>query len=146
MARTCKEYSVADFTEVAHYQTNAYPTAAAFSPDGKYVAAGMDGVYDNDVVLAEEGYGDNVYAVDYTDYQTPGPITPAHGLAFSADGKTLYALSFDDTVSPHVVALYVLPGASAPIVTPPPPVVVPPVVAPPVVSNPHGWRRQADRP
>ena len=28
----------------------------------------MDGVYDNDVDLAEEGYGDNVYAVDYTDY------------------------------------------------------------------------------
>jgi hypothetical protein len=79
-------------TSSALYPTSAYSTAVAVSPDGKYVAAGIStGI----------GYGTNVYVFpngDTTPLQTwsigPG-IVEAHSLAFSPDGRRLFALTTD---------------------------------------------------
>jgi hypothetical protein len=129
------EYATADFSPVATYVTNAYPTAAAFSPDGNYLAAGMDGQYKDDVAVFHHTPGDTtkVYSADYADDQTAEPTTPPHGVAFSADSTQLYALADDTSVSPAEIYLLTLPVSSAPTYPPPPPV-VPPVVVPPVVQ------------
>ena len=82
-----------DFSAIATYSANPYPSAAAFSPDGNYLAGGMDGVYDDDVAMFHHTDGSTVYSLDYTDSQTAGPVTPRHGLAFSADSTQLFALA-----------------------------------------------------
>jgi hypothetical protein len=138
------EYSTTDFSAVATYATNPYPTAAAFSPNGSLLAAGMNGLYQNDVALFHHTASNTsaVFSLDYTDSDTAEPTTPPHGLAFSADSSQLYSLAEDSSSSPATIWLVTLgtdgPPTFPPVSPPPPPVSPPPVSpppAPPVMST-----------
>ena len=105
------EYSLADFSELASYPTNPYPTAVAFTTDGSLLAAGMDGLYKNDVALFHHTSNDHsqVSAQDLTNASTAYPTTVVHGLAFGPGETTLYDVAADPTTSQ--VWLYSLAGS-----------------------------------
>ncbi|BEP14571.1 hypothetical protein acdb102_28820 [Acidothermaceae bacterium B102] len=130
---THQEFSTVDFSGVATYTSGTYPTAAAFSPDGNYLAAGMNGIYWDDVAVFNHGDGSKVYSFDNSDGGS-GPTTPPRGLAFSADSTQLYALAYNTNITPNELYLVTLPVSSAPTFPP----VDPPPVAPPVVTPPTG--------
>ncbi len=77
-------------------KTNSFPTAAAVSPDGRYLA-----ILNNGYGTEESGYRQSIAVLDLTsnavaDFPDPRLGQHAHqtyflGLAFSADGKKLYA-------------------------------------------------------
>jgi sugar lactone lactonase YvrE len=85
------KYSTANLTQVGDYPSNSYPNAIAIAPDGT-VAAGVSGWYNPDIY---------VYHADKTaplnEYEFGGPTwnLVARGLAWSAKGSTLYAVTQD---------------------------------------------------
>jgi hypothetical protein len=119
-----REYAIADFTASGTYPAGTPVTSAAYSPDGNYVGAGMNGDYDDDFAVFKNDTS-LLYSLDYgEDYSgNAGPSTPAHGVAFSADGTQFYTLAANDPDEPNTVWLVTLPATSVPTfppVSPPP--------------------------
>jgi hypothetical protein len=116
-------YSLTTFAQVGVFGANPYPNAAAYSADGKYFAGGMNGIYTNDVVEYQLSSAQPtlLYAIDETSATDASLNGASRGVAFSADGSTLYEVT-QDTQSGNVV-LHTLPvsGAVATSVTIVPP-------------------------
>jgi hypothetical protein len=127
-----REYRVSDFTASATYPAGTSVTAAAYSPDGAYIGAGMNGDYDNDLAVFTSDTS-LFYALDYgEDYSgDSGPSTAPHGVAFSSDSSQFYTLASNDPDDPGKVWLVTLPATTVPTFPPPPP---PPVTTPPVTT------------
>jgi hypothetical protein len=82
--------SLPDLSMAGTYPTAPYPNAVAVSPDGSLIAGGGDGIYNKDVWLFPAG---NSTAKGSWDFGGTSDTLWPRGLAFSADGKTLYAAS-----------------------------------------------------
>jgi hypothetical protein len=113
-----EEFSLADFSQTASIDTTAGATSVAFTTDGSYLAAGMLGIYDNDVALFHHSATDTsqVYAADFTDTGTGYPTTTVpRGVAFASGQTVFYALAGDGVGD---VWLYTTPGAPTVIYPP----------------------------
>ena len=79
--------SLSDLTRLVKYESGAYPNAVAASPDGQYVAGGINDYYGSDVFIFESG------ASTATRVHQFDPIASLYprGLAFSPNGRKLFA-------------------------------------------------------
>jgi len=111
-------YSLTTFAQVGVFGANPYPNAAAYSADGKYFAGGMNGIYTNDVVEYQLSSAQPtlLYAIDETSATDASLNGASRGVAFSADGSTLYEVTQD--IQDGNVVLHTLPASGLP--TPPP--------------------------
>jgi len=80
---------LSDLSRAAKYDTSNYPNAVAISPDGQYVAAGIDNFNGSDVYLFTEG-SSTPHRVHQFD---PTAAVFARGLAFSPNGRAVFAVS-----------------------------------------------------
>ena len=81
------EFATGDFSAVATYPTNPYPTTAAFSPDGSYLATGMNGMYDDDVDLFRHSDASLVWDEDFTNSNSASPSASPRGSASRPTGR-----------------------------------------------------------
>ena len=90
--------SINDLTRLVKYQTDAYPSSVAVSPDGDFVAGGIGST----VFLFESGNGTafRSHALD------PPRSVLTGGLAFSPNGRTVYAVA--EGPQSHDIKLYLL--------------------------------------
>jgi len=94
------------------YPTQPYPNSVAVSPDGSLIAGGTMSYYDPDVWLFPAG---NSTVRTKWDFGSTNDTLYPHGLAFSADGSRLYAVSQGASgtgVILHVLAAVTLPKGS----------------------------------
>lgn len=94
------------------YPTQPYPNSVAVSPDGSLIAGGTMSYYDPDVWLFPAG---NSTVTTKWDFGSTNDTLYPHGLAFSADGSRLYAVSQGASgtgVILHVLAAVTLPRGS----------------------------------
>jgi hypothetical protein len=97
-----------DLSDDGSYPTNNnYPNAVAVTPSGALTAAGADAVSDKDVYLYDSG---SQTAKSTWDFGGTSDTLYPRGLAFSADGTLLYAVSKGATGSG--ILLHVLPTAA----------------------------------
>jgi len=104
-----ESFSLPTLSASTVYPTDPYPNSVAVSPSGDQFAAGSMSAYDKDVFLFHAG---NTTAARTWDFNST-TITPyPRGLAFSADGRVLYAVTKSGTGAPVVRVLQVMPAGS----------------------------------
>jgi WD40 repeat protein len=91
------------------YPTDSYPNSVAVSADGSLIASGSESFYDRDVFLFPAG---SSTAKSTWDFNSTNDLLYPHGLAFSADGTRLYAVS--EGASGNAAVLRVLPAVTLP--------------------------------
>jgi hypothetical protein len=94
------------------YPANPYPTAVAMtSANGGLFAGGMNGLYDNDIVLYR--LGDSSSEIATHDFGSTSQTLVPGGLAFSPDGTRLFAVTgTSPTDTFHVMSVGALPPPS----------------------------------
>ena len=102
-------FALPGLTAAGVYPTDNYPNSVAVSPSGAMLAGGSMSYYDNDVFLFDTGDATPTMHWDFTG--TSDLLYP-RGLAFSADGTRLFAVSkgaAGTAVVFHVMPTVVLP-------------------------------------
>jgi DNA-binding beta-propeller fold protein YncE len=79
--------SLSDLTRLVKYESGAYPHAVAASPDGQYVAGGINDYYGSDVFIFESGAST---ATRVHQFHPTASLYP-RGLAFSPNGRKVFA-------------------------------------------------------
>ncbi|HEU0193346.1 MAG TPA: WD40 repeat domain-containing protein [Gaiellales bacterium] len=102
-------FSLPTLTTSALYPTDPYPNSVAVSPSGDEVAAGSKAFYDKDVFLFHAG---NSTAARTWDFNSTTVLLYPRGLAFSADGRVLYAATASASGAPVVRVLQLMPVGS----------------------------------
>lgn len=131
-------YSLTTLAQVGLFGANPYPNAAAYSADGKHFAGGMDGIYTNDVVeyqLSNTGQPTLLYAIDQTPSTDSSLNGASRGVAFSADGSTLYEVTQDTQLGNVVLHTLPVSGVVATSVTIVPPANVSSVGSPMTIGG-----------
>jgi hypothetical protein len=104
-----QSFSLPTLSASTVYPTDPYPNSVAVSPSGDQFAAGSMSDYNKDVFLFHAG---NTTAAKTWDFNST-TITPyPRGLAFSADGRVLYAVTKSASGAPVVRVLQILPTGS----------------------------------
>jgi hypothetical protein len=105
-----QSFTVADLTkEGQSYETGAYPNSVDVSRDGTLIAGGVFAWYDPDVfVFRSDGTVVTQFELGGQDH-----VLTASGLAWSPNGRRLYALSNDGYLFQNPAQLHVLPVPAA---------------------------------
>jgi WD40 repeat protein len=105
-------YSLPSLSQAGVYPTDDYPNAVAVSPDGTKIAGGSMAFYDKDVFVFNSGNSTPVRTYDFG--STTDLLCP-RGLAFSADGRSVYAVGHCSPSAPSAApVLRVLSALPAP--------------------------------
>ncbi len=102
-------FALPGLTAAGVYPTDNYPNSAAVSPSGTLLAGGSMSYYSNDVFLFDTG---NATAKTRWDFTGTSDLLYPRGLAFSADGTRLFAVS--KGASGSAVVFHVMPAVVLP--------------------------------
>jgi hypothetical protein len=93
-----QSFTVPDLADAGTYPMAPYPTAAAVTLDGSFVAYGADGIYDPDVYLYPVGSQTPNWTYDFG---VDGGTVVSDGVRFTPDNAALFAVTQDneDTTS-----------------------------------------------
>lgn len=108
-------FSTADLSLVDSYPTGTYPSAAAFSSNGKAFAGGTGFSYAKALYVSSTVPGNHAAGL-IKDFGTPWATAP-QGVAFSSDGTTVFAVTqaWFGVVPNYTYALHVLTIVKTPV-------------------------------
>jgi hypothetical protein len=104
-----ESFSLPTLSASTVYATDPYPNSVAVSPSGDELAAGSTAYYDKDVFLFHTG---NTTAAKTWDFNSTTVTPYPRGLAFSEDGRVLYAVTKSSSGAPVLRVLQILPTGS----------------------------------
>ena len=107
-------YSAAKLAKMGTFPSGRYPLAGAWSADGETFVAGLDSAYEPDVYVYRQGLNAPARIVDFG---STNALLQPRGLAVSADGLRVWAVTGDVHVTNLAVRVLDVPSLDAATLT-----------------------------